>query len=177
MKFRRETQHPADDEENRLVEELKKQIVQVPDVPQTYFANLLVKTNYRIDEATSAKAISISWAARVAIPGVVAILFFFIGLHYYVPQTPTHESSVTSLVTSLPEDAVDSLLVEPERLDQSLSVRDVQADIFQFSSDQISEYLVATGYPQTAVESLSENEVAALLHALNTKKNAQRVNS
>ena len=175
MKHRDEFLPPADFDERQAAEGLKRQLGQLGErpavVPQTYWPNLLVRTNQRIDEATSAKALSISWAARVAIPGVVAILFFFIGLHYYVPESSKKESSMASLIDMLPDDAVDSLLVEPDRLSTSLSAHEMSSDIFQFSADQISEYLVATGNAQTAVDNMSDADVAALLSALSTKKN------
>jgi hypothetical protein len=175
MKRKGEVSPPADFDEQRAVEELKTQLEQLgehPDaVPQTYWPSLLVRTNWRIDDATSAKALSISWAARVAIPGVVAILFFFIGLHYYVPEMVKKESSVASLINMLPEETVDSILVEPERLSTSLSAREVSSDIFQFSADQITEYLVATGNAQTTVDNMSDADIAALLSALDAKKN------
>ena len=71
----------------------------------------------------------------------------------------------------LPEETVDSILVEPERLSASLSAREVSSDIFQFSTEQITEYLVATGNAQTAVDNLSDTDLAALLSALDAKKN------
>ena len=175
MKRRGETSPPEDFDERLAVEELKRELQQFgerPDaVPQTYWPGLLVRTNQRIDDATSAKALSISWAARVAITGVVAILFFFIGLHYYVPEVTKKGGSVASLINMLPEETVDSILVEPERLSSSLSARDVPSDIFQFSTEQITEYLVATGKAQTAVDNLSDTDVAALLSVLDAKKN------
>lgn len=175
MKRRDQHSPPADFDERQAAEGLKRQLEQLGEhpaaVPQPYWSNLLVRTNQRIDDSTSAKALSISWAARVAIPGVVAILFFFIGLHYYVPEGPKKETSVASLINMLPDETVDSLLVEPERLSTSLSAREVSADIFQFSTDQISEYLVATGNAQTAVDNMSDADIASLLSALNSKRN------
>ena len=56
------------------------------DLPGTYWSNMLVKTNSRIDDVSSVRALSIGWALRVAIPGVVAIISFLIGLHYYSPE-------------------------------------------------------------------------------------------
>ena len=163
----------SDPEELRALEALKLQLEQAADreteIPPAYWTNLLSRTNKRVDDATSAKALSISWAARVAIPGVVAILFFFIGLHYYVPEVPKKEGSIASLVSTLPEETVDSMLTEPERLTTSMFASDVSADIFQFTSDQIDDYFLANGNTQTAVEGMSDSDLAALLSALDNK--------
>lgn len=175
MKLRHSLEGPSEQDERHAVEELNQRLERVRDTPvsisPTYWANLLVKTNQRIDKASSAKAISISWAARVAIPGVVAILFFFIGLHYYVPELPKKESSIASLMGTLPQDAVDSLLVRPEQVGIALSATDLTSDIFQFSSDQITEYLAASGNHELLVENMDDAEVATLLAALDSKKN------
>ena len=174
MKFRDEYSEPSGQDERDAVAALKQRLAQLHDAPvllsQTYWANLLVRTNRRIDEASNAKAISISWAARVAIPGVVAILFFFIGLHYYVPEMPKGESSVASLLNTLPQDAVDSILVYPEQLGASLSSADLSSEIFQFSGEQITEYLAVSGNHELLIENLNDAEVSTLLAALDAKK-------
>jgi hypothetical protein len=46
----------------------------------------------------------------------------------------------------------------------------VAANIFEFSSDQISDYLMAVGNTRLAVEGMTDTEVATLLSALNAKK-------
>ena len=175
MKFRGEYSEPSGQDERDAVAALKQRLAQLHDSPallsQTYWANLLVRTNNRIDEASSAKAISISWAARVAIPGVVAILFFFIGLHYYIPEPPRRESSVASLINTLPQDAVDSILVHPEQLGTSLSATELPSEIFQFSDEQITEYLAVIGNHELLVENMNDAEVSTLLAALDAKKN------
>ena len=175
MKRRQENTQRSDEDELQAVNVLRLRVLQLQEKPvppaRTYWANLLVRTNRRIDDATSAKAISISWAARVAIPGMVAILFFFIGLHYYAPDLSDKDTSVLSLVKSLPQDAVDSLLTHPERLETTLSVADVPSDIFQFSGDQITEYLAAHGNEQLLMENLNDAEVSSLLAALDARKN------
>lgn len=175
MKLRRGPSQSSGLDEQQATGELKRQMTQLSErpaaVPSNYWPNLMVRTNQRIDESTSAKALSISWAARVAIPGVVAILFFFIGLHYYVPDQGKKESSVVSLVNMLPQEAVDSILAEHGHLGTSVSPAEVSPDIFQFSTEQITEYLVATGKAQAAVENLNDNEVRVLLSAMDTRKN------
>jgi hypothetical protein len=174
MKLRHEHSEPSEQDERDAVAALQQRLAQLHDSPvvlsQTYWANLLVRTNQQIDEASSAKAISISWAARVAIPGVVAILFFFIGLHYYVPDLPKKETSVASMVNTLPQDAVDSLLVHPEQIGASLSSVEMSSDIFQFSSEQLTDYLAVIGNHEALVETLNDSEVAALLVVLDSKK-------
>jgi hypothetical protein len=175
MRLRQEHIEPSEQDERDAVAALKQRLTQLHDVPallsQTYWANLIVRTNRRIDEASSAKAISISWAARVAIPGVVAILFFFVGLHYYVPEMPKKESLVASLINTLPQDAVDSLLVYPEQLGASLSSAELSSEIFQFSGEQITEYLAVTGNHELLVENMNDAEVSTLLAAIDAKKN------
>ena len=171
MKRKIDAQLPSEQDEQRAVEELRLHLGDSEkssvDLPATYWANMIVRTNQKIDSATSGKALSISWAARVAIPGVVALVFFFIGLHYYGPDLPVREGSVASLVNTLPAATVDSILVNPERLDANLSEENISGDIFQFSPDQISEYLVARGNVQTAVNAMSDSDMVALLAVLN----------
>jgi hypothetical protein len=175
MKRKLEQEILSDEAERQAVNGLKERLRPLKEasapVSGVYWANLLVKTNRRIDDATSAKALSISWAARVAIPGMIAILFFFIGLHYYAPDLTQRESSVLSLVKSLPQDAVDSLLVHPERFGTALTVADVPSDIFQFSGDQITEYLSELGSEQVLIENMNDVEVSSLLAALDARKN------
>ena len=90
MKLRRQTIDIPDAIEREAEEAVRRHddTKNVHGPSETYFANLLVRTNERLDRATSGVAISLSWLARVAVPGVVAIIFFFIGLHYYAPVTP-----------------------------------------------------------------------------------------
>jgi len=173
MKRRHNDREPSEEDELRASGELRQTMQGLGSPvapPPSYWASLLVRTNERIDDASSAKAISISWAARVAIPGIVAILFFFIGLHYYAPDLPGKSSSVLSLVKSLPQDAVDSLLTHPERISSSLSVADVPSDIFQFSGDQITEYLTERGSEQMLMENMNDADVSSLLAALDARK-------
>jgi len=136
--------------------------------PDHYWQNLPVRVNERIDRATSGKALSISWAARVAIPGAVAIMSFLVGLHYYVPEPPASEVTVTTVVLSLPNTAIDSILADPGRVDPSLSIAEAGPDVFDVSREQIADYLVASGNTTAAVEGLTEKETGKLLAALGT---------
>src|SRR5512141_561288 len=91
MKFRQEPRDITESEERELVDSVRALELEggekgtAPPISDAYWQNLIIRTNQRVDAAASAKAISISWAARVAIPGVVAIVSFLIALQYYVP--------------------------------------------------------------------------------------------
>jgi hypothetical protein len=171
MRFKQE-KNPAGDEAERALEaEVRASSAGGPrdaQPPDPYWQNLPVRINARIDGATSGKALSIAWAARVAIPGVVAIVSFLIGLHYYVPEPPRTIVSVESVVLSLPPTAIDSLLMDPGRADPSLTLREIGVDVFNVSREQITDYLVASGNTTAAVEELTERETSALLAALGT---------
>jgi hypothetical protein len=171
MRFRQGIHRIDDDAEQPLAAEVRELASRgtagaATDPPDAYWQNFPVRANARIDTATSGRALSISWAARVAIPGVVAIGSFLIGLHYYVPEPPRALESVGAVVLSLPASAMDSLLADPARVDASLSVAETGPDVFQVSRDQIADYLVVSGSPTAAVEGLSENETNDLLAVL-----------
>ena len=136
------------------------------DPPDAYWQNFVVRANARIDGATSGRALSISWAARVAIPGVVAIASFLIALHFYVPEPPKASETVGAVVLSLPSSAMDSLLADPARIDASLSVAETGPDVFQVPGEQIAEYLVAHGNATAAMEGMSDGETSELLAVL-----------
>jgi hypothetical protein len=171
--MRRKGEDHSTFDEQKAVEGLRKRLAELHEQRSSpshaYWSGLLVRTNRRIDEATSAKALSISWAARVAIPGVVAIVFFFIGLHYYAPDLRRDEASVSTIIEMLPEDAVDSILIQPGEIGTPLSA--IGTEIFEFSTDQISDYLLATGNARIAVSTLSDADVSDLLSALKARKN------
>ncbi|MER3522518.1 MAG: hypothetical protein C4326_00240 [Ignavibacteria bacterium] len=131
---------------------------------ETYFANLIVRTNERIDRASSGLAISLSWLARVAVPGVVAIIFFFIGLHYYGPERST--PSVVEMIGTLTPPALDSLLLASQA-DPAVAAT-LQRSLFDVSADQLVEFYIATENPTTVLETLPEQQVkdiAAILEA------------
>jgi hypothetical protein len=176
MKFRLHEPVVTDADEQEAVRELNEILVRSgerpPAIPvQSYWSNLLMRTNERIDDATSGKAISISWAVRVAFPGVVAIMFFFIGLHYYyVPQPTEGKTSLTSVFASLPPTVVDSLLSDPTRLDASLSGVDLRDEIFLSSQEQMSEYLISMGKISGALEVLTDEQIQEVLSSLGSHK-------
>ncbi len=140
-----------------------------PDLPQAYWSNLIVRANERIDRATDVGAISISWAARVAIPGVVAIISFLIGLHYYVPAPPQADTSLTSVILALPDSTQDSLLVNPSGLDPALTVEEIGANLFEASPAAISDYLMSRGDPKDVMDVLTDQEANQVLAAIATE--------
>lgn len=174
MKRKDQKEEISDLEEQLAVEQvraLEARSPATPALPGTYWSNLIVRTNERLDDATSGKAISFSWAIRVAVPGVVALLFFFIGLHYYVPERSVKEGSVRSLVASLPATVLDSVLADPSRLHESLSITDLGENVFELSNEQIRDYLLQTGETQTLLESLTDEQLTDVLSNLDHKNN------
>jgi hypothetical protein len=170
MKYRMEKNPLTGEAEHELASEIR-QLAGSPAgkgsrPPDAYWQNLVVKINGKIDDATSGKALSISWAARVAIPGVVAIVSFLVGLHYYVPDTTRHAPSVADVVFALPPAAIDSLLIDPSRADPSLSVVDVATDVFVFPRQQIADYFIDNGNPGAAVDGMSDREANTILAVL-----------
>lgn len=171
MKYKAEKNPLTSEAESRLTSEIDQLSGPAGESgplrpPDPYWQNLIVRINRRIDDATSGKALSISWAARVAIPGVVAIVSFLVGLHYLVPDASRHEPSVADVVLALPPAAIDSLLIDPSRADPSLSVADVATDVFVFSRQQIADYLIDNGNPGAAVDEIPDGEATMVLAEL-----------
>ncbi len=174
MKLRQEKTIRDDLAERTLADEIRslagKSSSEHDARPDVYWANLLVRTNRRIDEATSTKALSLSWAARVAIPGVVAVLSFVIALHYYAPVRTDRGDSLASVVRTMPERTVDSLLVAGAgQGDGALPAVGVGDDIIQVSRDQIAEYFIDNGRETQLVESMDEQQANAFLTALSNR--------
>lgn len=174
MKGRTGIPNFAETEEKELVESVRAMVPQMSDAPtamppDVYWQNLIVRTNRRIDDATSGKAIMMSWVARVAVPGVVAILSFVVGLHYYAPEQPGQRSSLTAVVLSLPGRTMDSLLLDPSQVNGSLSVADVGTDPFDLPKEQIADYFIETGKTSSLLEGLTEQQVNDVLIVLGTK--------
>ncbi len=171
MKLRPEKTIADDQAERLLVEEIRANASQSPrpdlDPPSdAYWANLLVRTNARIDEATSTKALSISWAARVAIPGVVAVLSFVIALHYYAPRTDRGDT-VAAVVRTMPEQTFDSLLVAGAGQGEgALPAVGIGDDIIQVPREQIAEYFIDNGREGQLVESMDDQQAKAFFTAL-----------
>jgi hypothetical protein len=163
MRLRQRKIEPTGEEEQKLADELHTLALQEqggyePDAG--YWSDLIVRTNKRLDDATSGKAISISWAARVAIPGVIAIIFFFIGLHYYDPDQPPEGSPVLEVMIGLQTEEQDSLA-----LDLFVPEEDVQTlqDVFIPPKSEVADYLVNVGNVDDILGTLSEDEVRQLL--------------
>ncbi len=138
-----------------------------PAPSATYFANLTVKTNETIDHVTSGKALSISWLARVAVPGVVAILFFFIGLHYYKPEMSNGKNSIAEAVKVLPQSTVDSMMVSS--IVEDGETVNLHSDIFDVSSEQLAEYFVSSENEATLLETIPERQLNDVASILETK--------
>ncbi len=171
MKFRQERRDIPESEERELVDAvraLEREAGEgtVPPISQTYWQNLIVRTNRRVDAAASGKAISISWAARVAIPGVVAIVSFLIALRYYVPVQTHQHSDVESIVLALPDRAVDSLLTDVALPEETLVAVAANENLFDVPSEQIGEYLIANGNTTMLVELLPEQQANQMLDVL-----------
>ncbi len=161
-----------DREERRLEEEIiRLSGSRTPSAPpsEAYWANLLVRTNQRIDEATSPTALTISWAARVAIPGVLAILSFLVGVRYFVPMRAQTAAPLKAVVLALPESAVDTILAHPYRISSSLSLADLDVDPFPIQNEDLAEYLIASGTIRSVTETLNDDQVTEVLTILGSE--------
>jgi hypothetical protein len=171
MKFRQEHPDITESDERQLVNEvqaleLETQGRPAPPISEAYWQNLIVRTNQRVDAATSGKALSISWAARVAIPGVVAIVSFLVALQYYVPVQKHQHSDVESIVLALPPNAIDSLLTDPSLTDETLVAVAANGNLFSVPSEQIGEYLIENENATTVVDLLPEQQADKMLDIL-----------
>ena len=141
-----------------------------PDLP--YWQNLLVRTNARIDEVASGRAISLSWALRVALPGAVAILFFFIGLHYYTPESGPAEVSVHEYVSGFPEASRDSLY-DYLLGDQTLNIvpTGLYGEAYSPDGDDVEQYFLSLGETNTLLEEMSDEQLNELIGLLRSEAN------
>ncbi len=135
--------------------------------PQAFWSRQIVDVNRRIDESTSGVAISLSWAARVAIPGIVAILSFLIGLKYYAPEHRAAES-LRQATSALAPATVESLYVASIGTVDTAVVNDVDASILAFNNDQAEEFYVENAGATALVEDLSDQELHQVLAALSS---------
>jgi hypothetical protein len=140
-----------------------------PAPPPAYWQNLIVRMNQRIDVAISPRALTISWAARVAIPGVVAIVSFLVGLQYLVPMHGQDVSPLKAIVMSMPDRAVDTLLSDPSRTGASLSLADLGVDPFSMPKEDLAEYLIASANVRTVTETLNDDQITDVLTILGTR--------
>jgi hypothetical protein len=172
MKMRRAKTEITDTEEHEAVAAVRRlaqdDFPEPSGPPPAYFANLMVKTNATIDRVTSGKALSISWLARVAVPGVVAILFFFIGLHYYGTENIMPRHSLTEAVRNLRAQDLDSLLVE-STTSGNLTASDIPSDMFDVSNDQLAEFYLSSGTPAEVLEALPDGQVREVASILESR--------
>jgi hypothetical protein len=172
--WRRPTKpEPSDAEEhqaeNDLWELLRAKKFGESEPASAYWQSLIVETNRSIDAVSSGRALSVSWAARVAIPGAIAILFFFIGLHYYVPQREPADMSVTELMLSLPTQTQDSLAARIiNGLGDVQSESEVYDQLFEPAGADLSEYLSVTNR-EMLLETLPDDQIDDLLMLLRKK--------
>jgi hypothetical protein len=165
MKFRVHRPEIDPREEDLLAREIRELSAGEPEPSPpagAYWPNMLVRINRRIDEASSGVAVSLSWAARVAIPGVVAVLSFVIGLQYYVPK-PAGDVSMQDL---LARGGMDSLIVQQVD-EQNAVAQELLADAYlDLTHEQLSEYLVDNVAPSAVMDVLPEADVREVLSTL-----------
>jgi hypothetical protein len=171
MKFRQDQPDITESDERELVEAVRAlerglEETPPPAISGAYWQNLIIRTNRRVDEATSGKAISISWAARVAIPGIVAIVSFLIALQYYVPVQTHRDRGVEAFVLALPARAVDSLMTDPSLSDETLVAIAANENLFDVPSEQIGEYFIDNGNAAQFVDLLPTEQADHMLNLL-----------
>lgn len=174
MKLRNE-KHLITDEEEAALERSVRSLAQVaqdgPLPPPAYWQNLPARINRAVDDATSGVAISLSWVARVAIPGVVAVLSFLIGLRYYAPDRATVPSSVAEVTRVLPSTTVDSLLVASLESPDSATAKSLEEQMFAFPVELAREYYVEQSGMQELVDDLSDQELRDVIARLGSNIN------
>ncbi|MBK7257156.1 MAG: hypothetical protein IPI01_05005 [Ignavibacteriae bacterium] len=171
MRLRFDKRQPTDDEEEALQRALQAEVADdlpSPAPPAAYWQNLPVRVNAAIDDATSGRALSLSWAARVAIPGIVAVLSFLIGLYYYAPDRGGMVRSFRDVAMAMPPSAVDSLYVASLASGDTAFVGGLETDLLRLPSDLAREYYVENGSTSTLVEDLSDQEVREVLAVLSS---------
>ena len=174
MRLRFDKRQPTDDEEEALCRALQAEVANDPPSPgpaQAYWQNLPIHVNRAIDEATSGKALSLSWAARVAIPGIVAILSFLVGLYYYAPDRGGAVKSFREVALAMPPSAVDSLYVASLASGDTAFVSGLEADLLQVPNDLAREYYLEYGGTSNLVEDLSDQELKEVLAVLSSNIN------
>ncbi len=169
MRLRHDRKTVTDEEEEALersVREMEGNIADTPP-PPAFWARQLVDINRRIDDATSGVALSLSWAARVAIPGVFAILSFLIGLKYYAPERKAAES-LRQATAALAPATVESLYVASVAMADTAVLSDMNGSLLAINNDQAEEFYLANARPSTLVEDLSDQELHEVLAALSS---------
>jgi hypothetical protein len=165
MKFRIEREEPDENEirgmEQWLHTTVRSQQKPVPGDP--YWGRLLVQTNEQIDRETSPRALSISWLARVAIPGAVAVFSFVVALHYYAPGHRPAENGLETAMATLSEAEVDSLLVHEVSSGETAPSSLVGNEVFSVQREQVVEYLAENGTETQLMETLGDEQANAVV--------------
>jgi len=163
--------------ERALEEEIRAASGPEARAPQDpFWQNLLVRTNARIDDVASGRGITISWAARVAIPGVVAILAFLVGLHYYAPELTAERDRLTDIVRVLPDAAQDSLM-DRYSIGPDVLFPVVAEEVFDVPVTQAQEYYLENAELSSLSELLSEEQVSMVLTVLESSTIAEPAGS
>jgi hypothetical protein len=163
----------SDDDERQAVDDLASTLrnhgyAGNPRLPDELRNALLVRTNAEIDRLSSGRALSVSWAARVAIPGVVAIISFFTALHYYGTPAPGTSNGVAPLIAGLPEAQLDSLMEVEGIGDSSVVFAAAGSGLFDIPSDVAADYLLETDRTAVVLEALTDTQVEEVLATLGT---------
>ena len=125
--------------------------------------------NAAIDDATSGRALSLSWAARVAIPGIVAVLSFLIGLYYYAPDRGGTVQVVPGCGAWRCRRRPWILCMWPLwPSGDTAFVGGLETDLLRLPSDLAREYYVENGSTSTLVEDLSDQEMREVLAVLSS---------
>jgi hypothetical protein len=168
MKFRRTVAELERTAEKELEDQIRaaNRSGGAPEMQRDFWNSLRVRTNERIDRATSGKAITLSWAARVAIPGVVALLSFLIGLHYYAPLPAASAVPLGSVLEQLPALTMDSLVLASVTVVDSADADLVNTTVFDAESHEIAAYLLAAGATAEVSEFLDDDDVDQILQSM-----------
>lgn len=169
MRLRHDRHQVTDDEEEALERAIRQLDAGTEDAPPPhgFWARQLVDINRRIDDATSGVALSLSWAARVAIPGVVAVLAFLIGLKYYAPDRTVSES-LRQATAALPAATIDSLYVASVADRDTATMTDLDRNLLAVTDASAEEYYLEHAQTSALVEDLSDQELHEVLATLST---------
>lgn len=140
---------------------------------EPFWQNLLVRTNSRIDDVASGKGITMSWAARVAIPGVVAIIAFLVGLHYYIPELTADRERLGDILRVMPDSAQVVLMDRYAIPAEDLSAVAAE-EVFDVPVAQAQAYYLETAELSMLGDLLSEEQVSTVLTVLESSTTAAR---
>ena len=170
MKFRPEKQTQTEATERELADEIRRidreDTSRRAGLSDAYWQNLLIRTNARIDEVSSPRALGLSWLLRVALPGVFAVLSFVIALHYYVPTRPTRDADIVRALQALPPTAIDSMTAAGAGSGEMMNAAELSDAALAVSGDQIEDFFLETGNESQVVETMGDTQAHAFLDAL-----------